>query len=418
MLKNIDWNEEFLNIEFHDLRLKKRFFKILDDLKSSPALSILSAAGSRSDAKGTYRFLASDKIDYDEMLDSVALATSAKIDAVDSEKILLIQDTTSIGYNHNRKIKNMGYYSDSSNKGMLLHSCIALTENGVPIGLVYQEALTREKRKNNSLTKDQKRNQPVEQKEIYRWMKALEESNRRLSNDKQKITICDRGGDFYELFSLAYQLNEYYLIRAVQNRTLENENTKLIQKVKASPILGSMIIQMSRNPVQNEPARKVKMYYQCITTRIKCPKRRREKHLEKSITVNMIYIHGEGKDKDLHWFLITNVPLKDNDEIEKYIGYYALRWKIERFHFVLKSGCKIKMKQCRSFDNLKLLTLLYSIISIKIMNAYYLGKEYPHLGCDILLDENEWKLLYCCSKKVKKVPTNIEYTLRDVICDL
>ena len=52
--------------------------------------------------------------------------------------------------------------------------------------------------------------------------------------------------------------------------------------------------------------------------------------------------------------LLTNNEVKNWEDVEREVRSYAQRWKIERFHFVLKSGCKIEEKQSRSYECLKL----------------------------------------------------------------
>lgn len=62
----------------------------------------------------------------------------------DSEWILAVQDTTSVGFGDRKSIKGMGYYCSTEQKGMLLHTCIAVTDQGIPLGILYQETNTRE----------------------------------------------------------------------------------------------------------------------------------------------------------------------------------------------------------------------------------------------------------------------------------
>jgi hypothetical protein len=80
------------------------------------------------------------------------------------------------------------------------------------------------------------------------------------------------------------------------------------------------------------------------------------------------------------------------------------RWKIERFHYVLKSGCGIEKLQERSIEKMMALILMYSIISGKILNMTYAGRLTPDLPCSLLLGEVAWKLRYCIANKVKKEP--------------
>jgi hypothetical protein len=67
------------------------------------------------------------------------------------------------------------------------------------------------------------------------------------------------------------------------------------------------------------------------------------------------------------------------------VGYYMQRWKIERFHYVLKSGCGIEKTTA--------LILMYSIITVMILNRTHTARLTPEAPCSMLLGEEEWKLL-------------------------
>ena len=74
-----NWQEEFVDINFTDQRLKSRFFKIIDAFAASPGKSTWAATGSRSSAKAAYRFFSNSEISKDELLDSISRATVEKI---------------------------------------------------------------------------------------------------------------------------------------------------------------------------------------------------------------------------------------------------------------------------------------------------------------------------------------------------
>jgi hypothetical protein len=46
-------------------------------------------------------------------------------------------------------------------------------------------------------------------------------------------------------------------------------------------------------------------------------------------------------------------------------------------------------------EKMKTLILMYSVISVFIMNLTYMGRVYPDLLCSLVFDEDEWELLYC-----------------------
>jgi hypothetical protein len=112
--------------------------------------------------------------------------------------------------------------------------------------------------------------------------------------------------------------------------------------------------------------------------------------------------------------MATSEPVNSAEEAYEYVGYYIQRWKIERFHYVLKSGCAIEKLQERSIDKSTALILMYSIIAVMILNTTYIGRLKPELPCSYLLGEDEWKLLYRIANKVKKEPKK-PYTIKEAV---
>ena len=90
-----NWQEEFVDINFTDQRLKSRFFKIIDAFAASPGKSTWAATGSRSSAKAAYRFFSNSEISKDELLDSISRATVEKIKCAESYgyKVLTIWES-------------------------------------------------------------------------------------------------------------------------------------------------------------------------------------------------------------------------------------------------------------------------------------------------------------------------------------
>ena len=383
-----NWQEDFVDINFTDQRLKSRFFKIIDAFAASPGKSTWAATGSRSSAKAAYRFFSNSEISKDELLDSISRATVEKIKCADAEWILAVQDTTAVGFGDRKAIQGMGYYCSTEQRGMLVHSCIAVTDQGIPLGIIYQETNTREKPKDDSQTKEQKRSRPIEEKENFRWLDSMRETLLRMPADIPILTVCDREGDFYEFFSEAADLKANFLIRIVQNRMVD-DGKKIFHELRSSPVAGSMVVRMSRNPKEHIPSRNIKMDYHCKKVTIYRPQRRKEKHLREKLELTAIYVHESGK-KGTEWFLLTTVTVKSEKEIEK--------------------------NQAREYGRLSFLTLLYSVIAMQILNLTYLGKICPEISSGIVFAEEEWKVLCCCARKSKEIPE--AYSLKEAIYDL
>jgi hypothetical protein len=109
---------------------------------------------------------------------------------------------------------------------------------------------------------------------------------------------------------------------------------------------------------------------------------------------------------------MTSESVNTPEEAYEYVGYYIQRWKIERFHYVLKSGCAIEKLQKRSIEKSATLIMRYSIIAVMIMT--YAARLRPDAPCSLVLGEGEWKLLYGVANKIKKEPKK-PYTMKEAV---
>jgi hypothetical protein len=54
--------------------------------------------------------------------------------------------------------------------------------------------------------------------------------------------------------------------------------------------------------------------------------------------------------KPIEWKLMTDLPVRTRAEAIEKIDWYALRWKIEVFHKIFKSGCRAEDSKLRTAD--------------------------------------------------------------------
>lgn len=424
----LDINQYFKSLTLNDKRRERLFVDMMNTLYKTPGESILNASGSRNEAKKIYRLLNHLEELSDNVLESIAMATMTKAAAAaeKGERVLFIQDTTSISYGH-RNIDGMGYYCDSSQKGMNVHSCIATTESGIALGMLHQETRTREKQKRDIKKGYQTKSRAIEDKENFRWINTARVVQKQVSAVNATmdcLLICDREGDFYELFAECLTLKLPLLVRLTQNRSLKEnvqKERKIFDALRAMEPVGTVKVKVSRNPAKKEQERTAMMEYQFGRFQLKKPAIRREKELPESILVNAVFVHErkeeeEGKEP-LHWFLLTTEEINNKEEAERIIQDYIARWKIECFHHVLKSGCKIEEKQARSYNNLTILTLLYSVIALIVLSLTYMGRVYPNLPAGLVFTEKECHILYHAANKTREEMKH-EYTISEAVNDL
>ena len=97
--------------------------------------------------------------------------------------------------------------------------------------------------------------------------------------------------------------------------------------------------------------------------------------------------------KPIVWKLITDLPVRGRAEAIEKIDWYAMRWKIETFHKVLKSGCQAEASKLRTAERLANLMAVFCILSWRVLWLTMLARAEPQASPSIAFTENEVALL-------------------------
>jgi hypothetical protein len=143
--------------------------------------------------------LGNEKFDESEIRAAYRAATIRRMEG--HPILLTVQDTTSVNYDSHESMEGNGYISDKT-MGVNIHRCLAVTPEGLALGVLDQMGFNRAERKNAALTREQHKNRPIEEKESVRWLTTMEHADGGISDDIKVIHICDWEGDIYELFDL------------------------------------------------------------------------------------------------------------------------------------------------------------------------------------------------------------------------
>jgi len=409
-----NYDDLFWGLNFNSKHLTKKCVNAMELMSRNYGKSIFNMSGSRSDAKLIYSMLQHEKFDKEEILRAHRLRTVLRIIDLD-EPVLLIEDTVNIDYSSQKQKLGNGYISSNS-KGILLHNCIAVNLKGIVLGVMDQIYYNREEASDTSLTKEQKKRRPIEEKESYRWIQSFQTSHADMPDYIKTITVCDREGDFYEFINEIDSNNRSFLIRIAQNRvTVDNE--KIMNAVSKEEVLKTVKITVPRNSHKNLPERKANVEIRVKQCDIKRPAHL-NKNQELASSVSAYIIHVKEVDppagiEPIEWFLMTNDEINETNVLD-YIKYYKQRWLIERFHYVLKSGCNVEKIQARSIEVTASIITMYSIIAVLIMNMTYQARVNPDLPCSEYFEDDEWKALYCFANKTNKPPDKVYNILEAV----
>ncbi|MCM3701514.1 IS4 family transposase [Paenibacillus macerans] len=327
---------------------------------------------------------------------------------------LCVQDTTGVSYGQRDKTDGLGEYNDSKAKGLLTHSALLLTTSGLPLGLLYQKTWAREPKPKGQ----RKVSRPYEEKENYRWTEAAEASTAAVPADMKLIHIGDREADYIEFLYLLQEDGQSYVVRSVQNRITEDEGTRLWDKVRAQPAAGEIRVSIPRDTRRGMPARETTLAVRFTSDTVQVPAHLQQKGAGYSpllcTLIHVTEVTPLADQAPIEWFLVTNVPTTNAEEAAGKVAWYVQRWKIERFHYILKSGCEVEKLQAEHADRLKKHILFYSIIAVQIQHLTYLAIQQPDAPHTEVISEEEWQVLYRIAYKTKTLPEH-PATVRDVV---
>jgi hypothetical protein len=399
------WADREINENvFKDARLGKRFRELLIRMGGGIGESIPLACQDWANTKAAYRFFANDRVHEDDILSGHFDATRARVEAVDGT-VLLLQDTTEFSYQRARPelvgiTKSINSGKDNTGRlrhhtlcGILMHSSLAVTTDGLPLGLAAVKFWTRKKFKGTAALKKKinPTRVPIEKKESVRWLDNLRQSIDLLGNPARCIHVGDRESDIFELYCLTQELGAHFIVRTQTDRLAGDGDHTVSEEMGEVAIRG-----LHRVEMRYEKGDVISATLEIRTKRIHIlpPIGKQKRYPALDLTVIHATERGAPKGrKPIEWKLVTDLPARTRSEAIEKIDWYAMRWKIEVFHKILKSGCKAEDSKLRTADRLANLMAVFCILSWRVFWLTMLNRTAPDAKPTMALTEAEIELL-------------------------
>jgi transposase-like protein/DDE family transposase len=397
-------DREIAACEFADARLGSRFRSLLERFGDAVGESIPMVCQDWADTKAAYRFFSNERVEEGDILEGHFQATHDRFAASD-DTVLVLHDTTEfsfqrqdprqigITYNVNSGRDKEGRIRAHTVCGILMHSSLAVTTDGLPLGLAAVKFWSRKKFKGTAALK-RKVNPtrvPIEKKESVRWLENLKRSTELLGAPGRCIHIGDRESDIYELFCTAQQIDTHFLVRTCVDRLAGDGDHTVSAAMAKAKVRGRHRIEV-QDAHSNPEMVELEIKYERLQLRPPIGKQKQYPPLE--LTVLHAQEYGKPKNrKRIDWKLITDLPVRTlKDAIEK-LKWYAQRWKIEVFHKILKSGCKAEDRRLRTAERLVNLIAIFCIVSWRIFWMTMLNRSDPNASPSRALTKTEIRLL-------------------------
>ena len=179
------------------------------------------------------------------------------------------------------------------------------------------------------------------------------------------LDICDREADIYEYLSYQVSHGHRFLVRAKENRSLNQLTYKLKELINTIEPDGHYTLNIMQKGGRKKRKAKIAISYKSII--IKKPKRGGEAEINVNVIVCQEVNTNDSKEK-LCWVLYTTEDIKTIDDAKQLVRYYELRWRIEEFHKVWKTDkTQAKKLRVQSYNNLKRVAVIQDFIAIRLM---------------------------------------------------
>ncbi len=411
------WAEKELQYaQLGDERRKKRLIRIVTDLAAQPNASVAQASGGVAATQAAYEFWKSPYIKPEAIASSHQKST---LERVKQQSIVIaIQDTTELNFTHHPSKRGMGYLDNAKASGLKVHSVFCSTSKGVPLGVLHQQVWARDIAQLGK--KHQRHKKSIQDKESQRWLTALDATGSLIPEEIVVVTVADREADIYELFMLPRRPNSEFLIRANHDRTVKatpehQQIERLQQAIRQVHPCGQLSLELRRHP-QRE-ARQATLTLRRTTLELQPPATHPQRERLQPIRLQVILAQEENPPSGIQpvsWLLLTTLALTCFEDVVQCLRWYSYRWLVERYHYVLKSGCRLEQLQLETADRIHRALATYSIVAWRLLWMTYLARYHPDTPADTVLETHEWQALYCTIHQTQK-PSELPPDLRTCV---
>lgn len=416
-LETDSWAQnEFGGAPLGDVRLSRRLVNVAAEKAEMPHRAYSGVAkGDWPKTKAYYRMIDQPEESSVTMSNILLPHRQRTIQRMQGQKtVLCVQDGSDLNYNNLDQCEGLGDISKNQtgvkSRGLHLHSTFTVAPNGLPLGVLRADCLAPK-----SKSPEDRRAAceiPIEEKKTFTWI----EHHRDLvvlsatMPHTRLVDMCDREADFFEMFDEQRQHDRVdLLVRAKHNRNITEEPFKLFAAIRESEVQSRVRVHIPRQSARpkkskqkarpKRPGRNADMAVRYLRVQLPAPE-----HHEGKDPIDIWIIHALEENppentKAIEWFLLTTMQITSADDAEQYLRWYCLRWRIEDWHRVLKSGCRIEKLAHDTSERLRRAIAINLVIAWRIMLMTLMGRETPELPAEVLFSDVELRTLRAYAKK-------------------
>lgn len=374
--------QHFSGAALTDIRRVRRVIALGKAMAEQPGRSIPQLCESPYDVKATYNLFKHPEATPNNLqaghrsLVRKALRTGGPF--------LLLEDTSEVSWAGRRPIPGLGPvgHGHEQAQGFLLHSVLAVLW-GTPINAeVYRHPALEIVGLADQLYEVRKPVPPEEKghasesrkrKSRERESKLWLETSHHLGpapKDVRWVRVCDRGADIYEFLIDCQRLGHGFVVRASQDRRLDDPGGRLFELARALPSRGTVELRLRERP--KRPSRVAWLSISSSPIVLRSPQRPGAspgKLAGVHCTVVRVWEPEPPEGiEPLEWVLLADEPADTLDASRCIALQYATRWVVEDFHKALKTGLGAERLQLESAHALFAAISVMSVDALRLLD--------------------------------------------------
>ncbi|MCY4152770.1 MAG: IS4 family transposase [Aestuariivita sp.] len=386
--------------------LVKRLVTSVKIQSMAPSKTFFSAAnGDHAAVQGYYRMI--ERPDTDDVTPDAILATHRERSLGrlrGAQTALLIQDGCDLNFATHGAGADLGVISRTKGSagtlGIHMHSTFAVNEAGVPLGVPRIEFDCPD----GQTDKDK----PPEQRKSARWLRGWRDSSKLAAKapGTRVISVMDREGDIAALFAAYHATGgAELLVRAKHNRVFP-DGQKLFDRLRTSPPQATHDLRVdwasARRAARGQKAfagrdarlAHTEVRWHALALPIPKAEHSRLGTAPAALTaVHVLEPEPPGDVEAVEWLLLTTLPVSNRSEAIEVLNFYALRWRIEDWHRILKSGCEVEKIAHSTAERIKRAVTINAVIGWRLSVLTLLGRVTPEVKALQMFETSEIAVL-------------------------
>lgn len=404
--------QQLATLRVPDQRLAVRAARFLAQKALRPADSILQGAESPAAAKAAYRFLENRRVSAGPHWDAIHDHTARGLRGL--SYAVSVQDTTALMFGGLKATTGLGTADQPREEALWMHSALVLRPDGHPVGLLHNHVWARPLAEFGK--GHRRKSRPFEDKESFEWVRGIRRTAKlrdRASPTTRLVHVFDTAGDVHEVLAEVVGGPDDAVIRSARDRRVGGEHGHLRAAVAAAPLLHRYRLEVPRTRGRRKRTATVELRTATVTIAPSAAYPQRA-----PLRVNAVWVHEpeppEGVEP-LDWLLWTTLAVGTVRQALRVVELYTMRWRIEDFHLVLKSGCRVEKTQLRTAGRIETLLALACAVAVRVLQLTHLARIEPDAPCTVMLEDDEWRVLWAYVHRRRVTDAKDPPTLREAV---